>query len=203
MPKLSTGSGTANIRYRVKSASEVATLAGEGSFAHRAAVQIFTANKFAKVFYLCVALTSGGSPVAAAVTVTFTNTPTARGIARVYVCGEPCEYSYDNGTNDTVTTIAAGIKAAVNAKRHLPVTADNASGVLTITAKHVGTSSGDGTSGAIRVHSEVTPGTAVAVADQAAALGLGAATDGAEGTTTQAAALTTALATIENVSDYY
>lgn len=206
MPKLSTGTGTANVLYQnIKDASEIEGLGGAGSYGHRAAIKIFAANKNAKVSFVPFAETTGGSPVAAALTVTAATTPTGVGVARVWVCGEACEYGYTS--SDTVTTIAAGLKASINAKTWLPVTADNASGVLTITAKCKGVSGGDGTSGSIRVHCDITAGTATTLVTQNGgvtdALGLGAATDGAEGTTTTAAGFLTALATLDNVRKYY
>jgi phage tail sheath gpL-like len=209
MPVLSTGTATALRRYQVRTASEVEALAGSGSNAHRAARKLFAANTNARVTYLAVALTTGGIPVAANLDVPFTGTITAgtQGKAEVFVGGEACEYSFSAVASDTITTIAAGIKAAINDKTWLPVTADNAAGVLTITHRQVGIAGGDGTTGVVRVHVDITSGTGISVATENGgvtdALGLGTAVDGADGTTTQAAQLASALATVANESYYY
>lgn len=207
MPVLASGTATANTMTRVKGASAVETLAGAGSDAHRCARMIFAVNKNARVYYLAVALTASGTPAAADLDVTFTvaSAISANGLASVFVCGEECTYSYD--TSDSATTVAAGIVAAINAKTWLPVTATNAAGVVTITHKTVGISGGDGTSASVRVHASVTAGTGITVATENGGttdgLGLGTATDGADGSTTQAANLATALATVDNVWKYY
>lgn len=201
MPKLSTGTGTAATLYKINSAKDAETYAGAGSPAHRAIRKFLTANKDAKCWLVLVAETSGGTPAAATGTVTFSTDPTATGTATVTVCGEPCSYTYDS--DDTVTTIAAGIVAAVNAKSHLPVTASNSSGVVTLTAKLLGISQGTATLGVIRFRAEVSAGTTTTVATSGAALGLGTGVAGADGSTTEAANLATALAALDSVRKYY
>jgi phage tail sheath gpL-like len=206
MPMLSAGTTwTANALIKVGSAGEAETGAGAGSPIHRALKKYFTHNKDSKVWALPYLPTSGGSPVAATGIITFTfssgSNPTATGTATVTICGEDCTYTYK--TTDTLTTIAAGLKAAINAKSWLPVTADNVAGVLTLTAKVMGASQGNGTIGVIRFRSTVTAGTALVVAAGGAALGLGTGAVGADGTTTEAARLTTALAVLDSVRKYY
>jgi len=158
-------------------------------------------NRTAKVYALPYAATSGGSPVAAAGTVTFAGTITASGTAYLTVCGEEMSFAYT--TNTTVTQIAAGFKALINARAHLPVTADNTAGVLTITAKILGQSQGDGTVGVIRYRSSATAGTGLTATDSGAALGLGTGTAGADGTTTENAGLVSALANIDTARFHY
>lgn len=200
MPMLSSGTTwTANTRYRVGDASEAETGAGAGSPIHRAVRKYMKHNKDQKVWVVPYLPTSGGSPVAATWTATFATTPTGTGTATVTVCGEDCTYVYKS--TDTVTTVAAGVKAAVNAKSHLPVTADNSSGVLTLTAKVMGASQGTASISVIRCRAKVTAGTAMTVSVSGAHLGTGAA--GADGTTTEAANLATALATLDSVRKYY
>lgn len=207
MPKLASGLATANTFTRVKNSNEIEALAGSGSAAHRCALMLFKVNKKAKVFYLAVALTTGGSPTAATLTTTFTvaSTISVSGLASVWVCGEQATYSYT--TVDTATTVAAGIKNAINAKTWLPVTATNTLGVLTLTHKTVGVAGGDGTSASVRVHASVTASTGITVATENGGttdgLSLGTGTDGADGSTTQAAQLATALGVIDNVGKYY
>jgi phage tail sheath gpL-like len=198
MPMLSTGTWTANKLYRINDAGEAETGAGAGSPMHRAAKKFRTHNKDAKLWGLPFAETTGGSPIAATSTVTYTTTPTAQGVATVWICGEACSFSY--GTSDTVTTVAAGIKAAINGKPWLPVTADNSSGILTITAKLKGISQGTASVPVISVRAEVYASTGISVACTGA---VGTGVIGVEGTTTEAAALATALATIANTRKHY
>lgn len=198
MPKISTGTGTAATLYPLNSAKDAETLAGAGSPAHRAVRKFMSVNKDAKCSLVCVAETTGGSPIAATGTVVYANVPTATGTADVWVCGEQCSYGYD--TSDTITTIGDGIAAAINAKSWLPVTAVNVAGTVTVTAKLKGVSQGTASLGVIRMRATVTANTTTTVVCSAA-LGLVAA--GVEGTTTEAVNLTTALAALESVRKYY
>ncbi len=198
MPKLSTGTWTAATLYPITSEKTAEDGAGSGSPLHRAVRKFLQVNKDAKLYGLPVAETTGGSPIAATSTVTFATTPTGVGVATVWICGEACQYGYTS--TDTVTTVAAGIKAAINAKPWLPVTADNAAGVLTVTAKLKGISQGTATVPVISVRAEVTTGTAItAVATGAVGTGV----IGVEGTTTEATATQTALAAIAGTRKYY
>jgi phage tail sheath gpL-like len=198
MPMLSTGTWTANKLYPINDSGEAESGAGAGSPLHRAAKKFRAHNKDAKLWGLPVAETSTGSPIAATSTVTWTTTPTATGVTTVWVCGEACSYGYT--TSDTVSTVAAGIKAAINAKSWLPVTADNSSGILTITAKLKGISQGTASVPVISVRAEVSASTGITVACTGA---VGTGVIGVEGTTTEAASTATALATIANTRKYY
>jgi phage tail sheath gpL-like len=205
MPMLSTGTWTANTLYPCNDTATAEIGAGSGSMPHRAMRIAARANKDAKFWVMPYAETSGGSPVAATGVITFTFTtgsnPTATGVASVTICGEDNSYTYK--TTDTLTTIAAGLKGVINAKPWLPVSADNSSGVLTLTAKLKGVSQGTASLGVIRFRAAVTAGTNAVVATSGAALGLGTGVAGAEGSTTEAANLTTALAALDAVRKYY
>ena len=198
MPKLSTGTWTAATLYPITSEKTAEDGAGSGSPLHRAVRKFLQVNKDAKLYGLPVAETTGGSPIAATATVTFATTPTGVGVATVWICGEACQYGYTS--TDTVTTVAAGIKAAINAKPWLPVTADNAAGVLTVTAKLKGISQGTASVPVISVRSEVSTGTAMTVTGTGA---VGTGVIGVEGTTTEAAATATALTAIAGTRKYY
>jgi phage tail sheath gpL-like len=198
MPKLSTGTFTAATLYPLNNEKEAEDGFGAGSPGHRAARKFFQVNKDAPCFAVAVAETTGGSPIAATATVTFVTTPTARGVATVTVCGEECSYGYTS--TDTVSTVAAGLKAAINAKPWLPVTADNSSGILTLTAKLKGISQGTASVPVISVRSSVSTGTSLTVSGTGA---IGTGVIGVEGTTTEATATATALAAIDNVRKYY
>lgn len=201
-PITSAGSWTVNTVYEVKSEQEAVVGAGPGSFLHRMVRKHLKINPRKKLFVCPYAASSGGGVATATSTVTWTmssgSNPTALGQTRVWVCGELCTYSY--GTSDTVTTIAAGIAGSVNAKTHLPVTANNVSGVLTFTGKHAGASSGDAGHKPIHIRAEVDAATNVVVASSGH---LGSVVAGADGATTEAANLTAALAATQASRYYY
>ena len=198
MPMISTGTYTPNTLYSVRNAGQAEAGGGAGSPLHRGIRKFMTANKNAKVWAVAVAETSGGSPVAATGTVTFTTAPTGVGTATVTVCGEDASYTFSSA--DTVTTIAAGLVGAINSKTWLPVVATNSSGVLTLTAKLKGISQGTASLGVIRFRAVITAGVGTTVAVSGAFLGTGVA--GAEGSTTEAANLATALAVLDSVRKY-
>lgn len=197
-PKTSAGSWTVNTVYEVKNEADAITGAGVGSPLHRALRMHLRVNPRGRLYAVCYAATSGGSPATATSTITWTTTPGAKGQTRVWVCGELCTYNFT--TSDTVTTIAAGIKAAINAKPWLPVTANNSSGILTLTAKIAGASQGDGTIAVIRVRAEIDAGVTTTVATSGS---LGSGTAGADGSTTEATNLTNALAATAASRYYY
>jgi phage tail sheath gpL-like len=194
-PKLSTGSYTAGSLYEVQRETDVATGGGNGSPLHRAARRVLRGNRTTRLWVLPVAETSGGSPVAALSTVTISGTVTASGWADVWVCGEQFRYSF--GTSDTPTTIAAGLVALVNGATHLPVVASNVAGAFSLTAKLKGVSQNN----AIRWRTDVQASTGISFG--AAAGYVGSTTPGADGSTTEAANLATALATLDADSGYH
>lgn len=199
MPMLSTGSWTAATLYPILSEKDASDGAGPGSFLHRAARVFLAANKSARLWGLPVAETSSGSPVAATTVITVATNATGVGTAVVTICGEDCSFTFKSA--DNVTTIAAGLKAAINAKTWLPVTADNSSGVLTLTAKLKGISSGDGTVSVIRIRVSITSGVGTTISTAGAFLG--ASVPGAEGSTTEGTNLATSLAAIISTRKYY
>jgi len=194
MPILSTGSYTSATLYEVDSELDVINGAGNGSPLHIGARRFLRANQDSKLWVLPVAETTAGSPIQGTFAVTFTNDPNASGEATVYVSGEASTYSYTS--SDTVTTIAAGLKAIINAKTHLAVTADNAAGVLTLTAKLKGVSQNN----AINVRSTISTGTNTTVSADGE---IGDTVAGVDGSTTEAAQLATALAAVTATQLYY
>ncbi len=72
-----------------------------------------------------------GTPATATVTIAGSWTSAGTWIGRI--AGERIQAPV--GAADSVTTVAAAIKAAINGNSRLPVTADNTAGVLTITSK--------------------------------------------------------------------
>lgn len=199
MPKTSAGTGTVNTLYPCPNALTAEQLAGPGSPAHRAARRFLSINKDAKLFLLLYSETSGGSPAAATAELTLTTTSTGTGTLSVWVAGELCEYTFPSGTS--VSDIGDGITAVINSKTWLPCTASNNAGVVTLTAKIVGASQGTATLGVIRVRAEITSGVGTTAAFGGAWLGTDQA--GAEGSTTEAANLATALQVLDSTRKYY
>lgn len=199
MPKLSTGTWTANTLYRVNNEKDAEDGGASGSPIHRACRLILQANKSTKLWALPVAETSGGSPVAATAVLTIATTATGTGTITVTICGEECSFTFISGL--TASLIGDGIAEAINRKTFLPCAAVNASGTVTLTAKLKGTSQGTGTLGIIRVRVSITAGVATTASFGGAFLGTGVA--GAEGSTTEAANTLTALNTVTSVSKYF
>lgn len=203
-PMLSTGSATVNTVYQIRTEQDAITYFGVGSPLHRACRKHLRVNKRGALYALPIPASTGVGLVAATGTITVTmgsSNPTAKGIHTSYVCGEEIQSYFD--TTDTVTTLGDTIAAKINALVHLPVTAANSGGVVTLTAKLSGVSQGDGTIGVIRFRSKVEGGKGVTTADSGAALGLGTGTAGVDGATTEAAGLQTALATVATARYYY
>lgn len=202
-PMTSDGTWTAGTLYPITNEQDAITGAGVGSPLHRAIRYHLKCNPRGKLYALPYAASSGGSPVAATATITWSSAPTASGQTRVWVCGEQVSQNFT--ISDTVTTIATGIRDKINAKVHLPCTAAIVAGVLTLTAKIVGASQGDGTVGVIRIRCEIDPGKGTTVAASGAALGIvaGAAVAGVDGSTTELANMTSAIANVVSTRLYY
>lgn len=204
-PKTSAGTGTVNTVYKINREQDASDIGGVGSPGHRMCRMHLLCDKGATLYLCPYAASSGGSPATATGTITVDfdsgSNPTASGLLSTVVCGE--EFTTSFNTSSTATTIAAALVAQINARTWLPLTANNALGVITLTAKIAGASSGDGTTGVYRFRSEVEPGKNVTVATSGAALGLGSGTPGADGSTTETANLTAALAATASARYYY
>lgn len=201
-PMTSAGAWTANTLYEVKTEKEVIDGAGVGSMLHRMVRMHLKTNPRGRLYCLPYAASSGGGGVATATgTITVGGSPTSSGQFRVYVSGELVAANYT--TSSTPTTIGDDLAGKINGKTHLPYTASNSSGTITLTAKIAGASQGTASVGVHRFRAEVDVGTGITAAQSAAALGLSTGVAGADGTTTELANLTTALATIANRRFYY
>lgn len=199
MPMTSAGTWTPNALYEVKNEGIARDGGGVGSPVHRGCRAVLLRNKNTKLYALPYAATSGGSPVAATGTIIYTTNATALGSALVTIAGE--DISARVNTGDTPTIIGAAIAAAINSKDWLPCTAANASGTVTLTAKVAGASQGTATIGVIRYRASMSGSIGTTVTTSGAFLGTGVA--GADGTTTEAANLTTALSSILGARYYY
>jgi phage tail sheath gpL-like len=204
-PKLSSAPATVNTVYQMQSEQDAIDLFGAGSFPHRMVRMHFKVNKLHKVYAICYAPSSGAGLGTATATITVAfdsgSNPTAGGT--LYFSVGPEEMTVAFNTADTATTIGDAIAAGINAKTWLPCTAANVTGVVTVTAKTGGASSGDGTTGVIRVRASVDVGKNVTVATSGDALGLGTGTAGADGAVTEVTGLTAALAVLDPTRYYY
>lgn len=115
---------------------DVIARTGSGSAAHLTWAAYKANGGTAPTYLLCPTRSAG---VAATGTITVTGTPTARGTVEVILPStsrQSAFYTFDVG--DTPTTIAAGLVTAINALTRNPITASNAAGVLTLTARQAG-----------------------------------------------------------------
>jgi phage tail sheath gpL-like len=117
----------------VSSPDDAATLFGRGSELSRMAAAFF-AQSPAGTLYACPVADAGGT--AASATLTFATTATGAFTVRLKLLGNVIDVPVASG--DTVTTIAAAVCDAINDAQDLPFTAQNSSGVATITAKNTG-----------------------------------------------------------------
>jgi phage tail sheath gpL-like len=204
-PRTSAGAGTSGVAYQITREQDAIDVAGVGSFGHRICRHHLLVDKDADITLVTYAASSGAGVATATGTITVTmssgSNPTATGTLYFTVCG--VELSCGFKTSDTVTTIGDAIAAIINAQQHLPLTAGNSGGVVTLTAKHAGASSGDGTVGVLRFRASVDSGKNVAVATSGAALGLGTGTAGADGATTELTNMSAALANFTSSHYYY
>jgi phage tail sheath gpL-like len=113
--------------------TDVITRSGQGSEMHRMWRKFTTLNQATPVFGIHVTASAG---TAASLGITFATTATASGVVRFYYGSEFIDTTVNNG--DSVTTIATNVKNSINSQGNWPITATNAAGVLTVTAKIAG-----------------------------------------------------------------
>lgn len=112
---------------------EARTLCGEGSELFHMARAAFQANPSVALKLVAVTASAGA---AATGTLVFTGPATTSGTVGVSVLGEAIEVPFSAG--DTATAIGAAVAAAINAQADWPLTAANATGTVTVTARHAG-----------------------------------------------------------------
>ena len=137
--KTASGTATAGERVAVTSPAKAADLYGNGSQLARMIDSFRTAAPLAEAD--AVALDDLGAGVAAAGNITITGTATETGILSVTLAGRLLQVGVNNG--DTATATGDALESAINAAVYLPVTASNAAGVVTITAKNKGEAGND------------------------------------------------------------
>lgn len=135
---LSTGTGTANALTFVSRTDDAKTLYGESSILARMHEAYRAIDPFGEIWCVGVA-DAAGTPATGSIA--FTGPATANGTINLYIAGQKIAVSVTSG--DSATTIGEAVEAAVNAETSLPVTASDATGTVTFTAKHDGTLGND------------------------------------------------------------
>lgn len=120
----------------IYSAADVAAAYGAGSQAHLMALAAIKAYAYADLSLITVADNEAG--VAATGSITITGTADTQGVLRVNI-GNADTLTVGVAANATAATVAAAIKAAIDAETSLPVTAIASEGLVTLTAKNKGT----------------------------------------------------------------
>ncbi len=116
----------------IYSADDALTYAGQGSEAHRMAKAIFDQYPDADVS-LCLVAEAGTASTAV---LTFVNNATAAYTVRFKLNGKVIDVAV--ASSDSITTIATACANAILDEPDLPVTAQFAAGVLTLTGKNTG-----------------------------------------------------------------
>lgn len=166
--KLAAGSAAAGVAVQVSTADEAKALFGRGSMLARM-VELYRKNDPTSELWV-VPLADDAGGTAQTKTITVTGPSTAAGSLVVRIAGQRLSVNVASGVS--ATTIAAAIVAAVTAAPDLPVSAANAAGVVTLTAKHKGEAGKDID---VRINSEAgelfPAGVATAVASVTAGAG--------------------------------
>lgn len=132
--RLAAGTVLANTPIDVFSDVEAATYFGRGSIAHLMARSALQANNYLAL--TMIALDDAGGSVAASGTVTIAGPASAGGVVTLAVGDQTVVVAVSAA--DSATVIAAALVAQIAKQPDLPVTAANAAGVVTLTAKNKG-----------------------------------------------------------------
>lgn len=130
----SSGNATANSPQIYAGSGPAATAFGANSMLALLAGAYRRTDTFGEVW--CLPLADDASATAASQTITPSGTATAAGVVSLYIAGTRVSTSVAVG--DTATNVATNMLTAIQATPNLPVTATNASGVITLTAVNKG-----------------------------------------------------------------
>lgn len=133
--KVAAGTATVETLVQVFSDAGAKEKFGVGSILANMLSKWFENNAFNEVY--AIALDDDGSAVKAAGAFTATSAATASGTLALYINGVRLAIAVASG--DSATVIGDAIEAAITANVDLPVTASNAAGIVTVTAKNGGT----------------------------------------------------------------
>jgi phage tail sheath gpL-like len=131
--RLSTGTVQQLQVRRVTSIGQAANYFGHGSMLEAMAQAFLENNRDTDLWVIALDDPSGSSATA---TITIVGTATQAGALNLYIDGVLVQVSV--AISDDETTIATAIVAAISADTGLPVTAGSLSGVVTLTARHLG-----------------------------------------------------------------
>jgi phage tail sheath gpL-like len=138
-PMSSAGTAVPNVPFQVSGASDGVSALGRGSIGAGMLNAIFDVTDTIETWVLPVADSVAGQKATG--TLTFTGVPTAGGTINFYLAGVRVQVGVS--VNDTPSTIAAALVAAINADPDLYATATAAAGVVTLTANNKGTAAND------------------------------------------------------------
>lgn len=136
--KLVAGVAAAGIPVRATSADEAGRLAGRGSMLHHMALAHFAVAEDVPLYLL--PLSDAGGSTSATRTVTATGNTTEAGTVALYIGGR--RYAVNLVSGSTPTQTATAIVAAIQADELRLMSAANAAGVITLTARHAGVDAG-------------------------------------------------------------
>lgn len=137
--KLAAGSATANELIEVFSKEQAETYFGRGSMLALMVESIYENQTTMRV--ICMPLDDAVASAKATGTITVTGAATANGTLSLLIGGESVKVGVVK--DDDATAVATSIVDAITANTNLPVTAANALGVVTLTAKNGGTVGND------------------------------------------------------------
>ena len=167
--KMAAGSQLVNTIADIFSDAQAAALFGAGSQMHLLCQACIKANPY--VALSAIALDDAGGSVATTDTITVTGPASGPGNLVATINGQDVQINF--ATGDTATAMAAALVAEIAKIPALPVTAANALGVVTLTAKNKGTQGNQ-----LKVYTALTPLSALAIGVTAAvADGVAGATD--------------------------
>lgn len=136
---LASGSAVAGVPVQCLSEPAASGLFGAGSVAHGMVAAAITNDPFTDLYVLPIADPAAGT--AATQTLTVAGNATAASTLALYVAGRLVQVAI--AAADTPTLVAGKIVTAITALTSLPVTATNAVGVVTFTAKNKGATGND------------------------------------------------------------
>ncbi len=137
--RLSTGTVAEGVPTRVTSPAQAEEYFGRGSMLAEQLIALLAANQWMNV--TAIALDESAAGAAATGTITLTGPATSTGTLALYVAGKQVNVTVTSG--DAATAIGDAVAAAINADTTLPVTAANALGVVTLTARWKGETGND------------------------------------------------------------
>lgn len=133
-PKLSTGTAPADVPFQLSSKAAARTQLGIGSAGADMVNALFAVTDTIETWVLPIA--DAGAGTAATGTITVSGASIGAGTLNLYIAGTRVQVAVANAAASTV--VASAINAAINEVADLPVTAEVAGSVVTLTSRHKG-----------------------------------------------------------------